>query len=223
MPTTTPNSQRFVTYTFVEDWPELSVAINELETRLRSSGRPLAADVLVRGYSTMRDELLLLGRDIALFGTKALRESEKKTRVRPDTLGGGGPRLGDALVAEAIDQNIMPGAVGIADMDILDADVPWWLTNEIGSHGRVGGRLYGVFYGQDDAGPPEASQFREHPLFQAGNTSGLAGVGFIERPIPARYFIAKAVPVIDTEWRGTFAGIKQRFESELARAIVTLR
>lgn len=224
MTTATPNATRFVTYTFTEDWPELVVAINEFEATLRLHGRPVAADMLLRAYIDMREALLALGRDMAVRATELLKESEKKTQVRPDTHGGGGNRLADSLVAEAIDQQLMPGAVGVADLDVLNSLTPWWLTNETGSSARVGGRLFGYFHGPGDAQPPDASQFREHPLFQAGSTGDpLSGVGIIHNPIPARKFIAKAAPIIEAEWRAGFEGIKRTFDAALSRVGATLR
>ncbi len=123
----------------------------------------------------------------------------------------------------------MPGAIGIADLGELngledeDGNTGWWITNELGSSGRVGGRLFGTFYGGSGAAPPDADLFREHPLFAPGPNESLAGVGFIENPIPARHFVQKAQRVIAAEWRIKFDAIKGRFGVEFSRALATPR
>lgn len=222
-------AERFVTYEYVADWPELISAVYETEIRLRSSGRPVAADILLRAFGVLQRELLELGRQMAAFATAELERQEKKTRVRPDTEGGGGPRLGNHLKAEPIEQNIMPGAIGVADLDLLNSledeygNTGWWITNEIGSSGRVGGRLFGTFYGSSSAAPPDSDLFREHPLFASGPNESLAGLGFISNPIPARHFIEKAQRVIAAEWRLRFEAVKGRFGVEMQRALVMPR
>lgn len=209
-------------YDFVENWPELVVAINELEQRMRFEKRPVAADLLLAAFGRLRDELYELSARMATFGTETLRRVERETRVRPDTEGSGGPRLGDALLAEPVQQNLLPGSVGVANEERLDQDVPWWLTNEIGSTAHVGRHIYGFFFSGDDEAPPDESESRVHPLFQPGY-SPVSGGGIIRNPIPARRFIAKAVPIIDREWKAGFAAAKGRFDVQMARAIATPR
>jgi hypothetical protein len=220
MPIASPSAERFASYTFVEDWPELIVAINELETRLRLNKKPVAADRLLDAYSAMRTSLLAMAREMAVFATETLKEMEKRTQVRPDTHGGGGARLEDNLLAEAIDQDVMPGAIGIADEDLLAARVPWWVTNEEGSSARVGGTLFGYFHGAGDESPPDSTQFREHPLFspatQDSNDPNV-GLGIITHAIPERRFVKKALPIIDAEWQSRFRLIKATFDRELQR------
>src|ERR1700752_2092700 len=128
-----PNAERFATYEFMSDWPELVVATSELEERLRLHNRPIAADLLIRSFATFYIELQQLGRTMSKLATTTLIETERKTRVRPDTQGAGGERLEDHLIAEPLDPRLMPGAIGIADEEELDAAVPWWRTKEGGS------------------------------------------------------------------------------------------
>lgn len=212
----------FVTHELVREWPELVVAVNGLEGRLRRNGRPAAADILLIAISDMRRELIEMGRRMSALATAELIHQERATRVRPDTLGGGGPRLEDFLEAEPLNEALIPGSIGIANEDLLDAAVPWWITNEIGSSANVGRVLYGFFYDQNDAGPPSRSEFRVHPLFQAG-PGPVSGSGVIEEPIPARYFISKAAPVIAAAWAAEFQAIKDRMNSEMTRALATFR
>jgi hypothetical protein len=205
---------------FVRNWPDVVVAANRYEVELRTTGRPDAADMLLMAYGRLRDDLQELARRMAIAGTEELRKMERATRVRPDTMGQGGPRLEDSLFAEVLPiQDIMPGSIGIANEDVLDGSVPWWITNEIGSTARVGGVLYGFFY-DGDVAPPDSSEFRVHPLFQPGY-SPVSGTGIIKNPIPARKFIEKAVAIIDREWHIGYAGATVRFENALARITAT--
>lgn len=213
----------FAYYELVHDWPELVVAVHGLEKRLRIEGRPLAADILLRGIFELERDLKLLGREVAAFATEELRRQERKTRVRPDTHGGGGARLEDNLVARPLSESLIPGSIGVADEDLLDANVPWWITNEIGSSARVGGRLFGSFYGDEDAAPPSRDLFRQHPLFEPGDFGAWGGEGIITHPIPARKFIAKAVPEIRSVWQARFREAKQRMSDEMTRALATYR
>lgn len=211
-------------YAFVDfnpEWPSFVIATNELEIRLRREGRPVAADMLLRAYGRFQDELKVLARNMAVFGTEELRKQERSSRVRPDTQGGGGPRLESFLATNVIEASLLPGSIGIANEDVLEANVPWWITNEIGSSARVGGRLFGTFYGQDSAGPPDSTEFREHPLFEPGANGTLAGAGIIENPIPARHFVEKAVAIIHREWKIGFDSAKGRFDNQLTQVLAT--
>lgn len=204
----------FSYYAFIDDWPELTVAVDQAEVLLRAQGRPVAADMLLKAFGHLDADLVKLGVEMSAIATEELRKQEHDTRVRPDTLGGGGPRLGDYLVAEPVGGGRMPGSVGVNNMDLLNAHVPWWITNEKGSSANVGRKLFGTFYGQDDGAPPDPDLFRAHPLFQPGPNESLAGPGVIENPIPARRFVTKAVALIDREWKIASEAIKARFLAE---------
>lgn len=218
-----PAGNDYAAYDLARGWPEMVVAIDGLEERLRAAGRPVAADMLLRAYGQMRDELLVLARDMSVLGTKILRESEKKTRVRGDTGGQGGEPLEKHLFVEPVEQqNLLPGSIGVANEATLDANVEWWWTNEEGYTGHVGRVLYGFFSGGGDDAPPSGEEFRQHPLFTPGY-SPVSGGGVITEPIPARRFIEKAIPLIDREWRAQFTAIKSRFDVAMARAMVTYR
>lgn len=205
----------FAFYAYVREWPDIIASVARTEPHLRRIGRPAAADMLVRAYGQLRDELEALGPEMAVAGTATLRQMEKTTRVRPDTHGGGGPRLGDSLFVGQVGGALLPGSIGVANLDILERDVPWWITNEIGSSARVGGELFGTFYGGGgSAAAPAFDMFREHPLFEPGKSS-VAGLGIIHNPIPARHFIERSVPIIDRVWRTKFEAIRGRFEAKL--------
>jgi hypothetical protein len=115
----------------------------------------------------------------------------------------------------------MPGSIGVANENLLEREVPWWITNEVGSSARVGGTIFGTFYGEESAGPPDPSMFREHPLFEPGVNGSLAGPGIIENPIPARYFVRRAAEVIHRRWLEGATAAKLRFGTELTRVLST--
>lgn len=204
---------RYAFYLYVKDLPELIAATNALEVKLRREGRPVAADRLLKAFGVLDVELEELSIKAAAKATELLRDSERHTRVRPDTQGGGGPRLEDSLDADPL--LVLPGSVGVANEDTLDGAVPWWITNEVGSSARLGGRLFGSFFGGGDSQPPDSSQFRVHPLFEPGAPESGAGVGIITNPIPARRFILGALPGIEAEWKSSFEAIKRKFDAEL--------
>lgn len=209
---------------FSRHWPDLTVALNELSSRYTRQDRPEAAAIVIRAWEEARRAQLLLAREMAAFATEELRRQERQTRVRPDTHGQGGPRLSDYLRADIMPgQDLLPGAVGVANYDELDKNVPWWVTNEVGSTTQVGRRIFGLFMGPDGAEPPDASASRVHPIFQPTPARAGGGPGLIQQGIPERRFIQRAVPVIDREWHMRFAAIKARLMEELRRAAVTLR
>lgn len=208
---------QYAYYEFVRDLPELTAATNQLEIRLRRDGHKLAADVLLKAYAALIKDLERVSVVVAAAATELLKESERKTRVRPDSQGLGGPRLETSLIAEPVEIAVLPGSVGVANETKLDREVPWWSTNEEGSSARVGGRIFGTFGGAGGAGaPPDASQFRQHPVFEPGRGPN-AGLGIIQRPIPARRFILKAIPEIDKVWHHEFRAARTRFDNELSR------
>lgn len=204
-------------YLYVTELPELLAATNALEARLRLAGNSLGADQVIRAYSQLRAELEALGVTMAVRGTEILREKERSSRVRPDTQGAGGPRLGDNLDCDPLP--IVWGSVGIANEDLLDRNVPWWSTNEEGSSARVGKVLYGVFEPGEAAPEGGLQQNREHPLFQPLPSKGSPS-GLIRNPIPARRFIEHSIPEIDVLWRDAFDAIKATFVTQITLAQV---
>jgi hypothetical protein len=207
-------SEDYAYYLYARDLPALVQSVTLEEARLRRT-HPLLADRLLKAFGDLVGELKVLAAQISGAGSLKLQEKERDTRVRPDTQGGGGPRLEDSLKADPILE--LPGSVGIADEQLLDRNVPWWTTNEEGSSARLGGRLMGLFYSSDFASgaAPDHSEFRVHPLFEAGSFPD-GGMGVIQRPIPARRFIQKAIPDVEAAWIAGFERVKGKFNSELA-------
>lgn len=212
---------RFAYYLYAEDLPELLVALNAEEAELRKYGHTALADRLLKAYGQLMADLEYLSLTVSGAGTLALKESERRTRVRPDTLGDGGPRLEDSLVCQPLQE--LPGSVGVADEELLDQRVPWWSTNEEGSTARVGGHIFGEFFsgGLGSSAAPDASQFRQHPLFQPGVEQG-AGPGVIRHPIPARRFIRDAIPEIEQAWMSGFKAAKARFDAVVGEIYAAL-
>jgi hypothetical protein len=221
MPPTAITRGNYSGYCFLAEWPELVVAIDKAEARLRAAGRPKAANLVLMAYAELRDRLLLLAQDMAKLGTKMLTEEEKNTRVgRPDTQGMGGPRLQDNLVVEPVAQALLPGTIGINNEDLLDRNVPWWITNEIGSTTQIGRKIFGLFYnpGGGDMEPPDALFDRQHALFMPAPPESGAGGATIMHGIPARHFVTRAAPKIEQEWLTAAGTIKADFIAKLDAA-----
>ncbi len=205
----------YASFCFVEELPELLADVNALEARLRLAGNGVGADRVIRAYSQLKTDLTAMGAAMAVRATEILRRHEHDSRVRPDTLGGGGPALEDYLVCEPVPTfgGMSWGSIGVANETLLDAEVEWWWTNEEGYTGHVGRVLYGTF--EPGGAPPDASEFRQHPLFEPSR--GASGV--IRNPIPARRFILHALPDIGAEWHTAFDAVKATFSAEIAAAM----
>ena len=203
----------FAAILYVRQLPDMTAAVRVEVDRMRFKGNDVGAVRLMRAWDIHKVELLEIEAAIAVKGTEILRRQERTSRVRPDTLGQGGARLGDHLHADGMG-SILPGSVGIANESELDAEVPWWETNEVGSSARVGGVLYGLFQQGDSV--PATANFRSHALFEPLKTGG--GGGVIRNPIPARRFIRDALPEIRAIWRAAFDASRQTFEDEMTAA-----
>jgi hypothetical protein len=204
-------------YLYVRDLPELFAAKHSLENRLRVEGDLAGAQIVRAAYDKLLTELKVLSFEISSLGTDLLRKSEKATRVRPDSIGAREePRLGDTLFADPLTQ-LLPGSVGIANETTLDETLPWWPTNEEGSSGRVGAKLYGVY--EPGGSIPSKAMSREHPIFQVEDSeTGEGGWMTVTKPIPARRFILRSIPEIEAAWIKGFDAIKDTFIAEVATA-----
>lgn len=206
---------QYAFFCFVRELPQLLSATNLLADSLRASGNVAGADRVVSAYGALREGLVAMEATVAAEGTKILRDHERSSRVRPDTLGQGGPRLGDHLHVDSLG-SILWGSIGVANETELDAEVPWWPTNEVGSSARIGGVLHGLF--QPGGAPPEGASFRQHPIFESTGEGGEGGMGVIHNPIPARRFIERSIPDIEAAWRAGFGALKTTFMAEVALA-----
>ena len=208
-------------YCYVQDLPELTVATRLEVERMTARGNAIGADRLLMAFDALKTSLIALEAQMAVEGTRILRESERTTRVRPPSLtahsGDSGERLENHLFVEPL-STLLWGSVGVANETELDATVPWWVTNEVGSSARIGGKaLIGLFEPGD--AEPSGAEFRVHPIFQPGPGGGS---GAIRNPIPARRFVEKSLPQITAAWRAGFDAAKDEFVSELTAAQVGL-
>lgn len=203
----------YASYAVVGKLPELQAAANETEVRLRAEGDDIGADKILRAYAKLRDGLILLSEQMAVKGSEILRRHEHDSRVRPDTLGGGGPRLEDYLEVDPL--LVIPGSIGIANESLLDDNVPWWVTNEVGNSANVGRILFGAFFGQGGESRPSASESRVHPLFEPRGAGEFGGSGVIQHAIPARYFVRDSVAEIQAEWRVRFEQLVAAYVAEV--------
>lgn len=204
----------YASYCVVSKFPELQIAADQLETELRAEGRLAAADKVLLAYVALRDGLLTLSDRMAIRGSEILKRDEEQSRVRPDTLGGGGPRLEEYLRCDPLP--IVPGTLGIANETLLNAHVPWWVTNEIGNSSNIGRVLFGAFFGAgQEETRPEGAERGVHPLFEARGSGEFRGSGVIQHPIPARYFVRQAVHEIEAEWRAGFQALVADYIAEV--------
>jgi hypothetical protein len=164
----------------------------------------------------------------AKISEEAIREHIAKTRVRPDyenfggmfqgfSPGSGRKRLEDAIKSDALGL----GAVGIASIEKLDTVVgldgrPFWRTQEFGSTHNVGRVVYGLF--QPGGSLPSQQQFRQHPVFIAGQ----GGPMRIERPIPARHFLRDGAGVAEGFRERLFADTQNMALGEIRAIRATL-
>lgn len=208
-------------YLYARELPELYGTINREAVQLRRTGHDALAERLLKGYATLVEDLEYLSATIAGAGTVKLVQVERSTRVRPDSLGQGGPRLEDFLRCDPLFE--LPGSVGVANETVLDGGVPWWSTNEEGSSARVGGHIFGLFYsgGLGSSSAPDPGQFRQHPIFEP-TTVGGSGPGLIEAPIPARRFIRDAIPEVEAQWMRGFEQAKAKLEATLTSVFASL-
>lgn len=167
--------------------------------------------------SRVRQAFLKLVRDLegisvtfAKDAEETIKRTEEQSRVRDDTHGAGGPRLGD-WIGQSHPFTDVPGSVGVNYEPDLDANVPWWPTNEDGSSARVGDEVKGLF--QPGNAPPSGAGFRDHPLFQAGRGPAMK----IQNPIPDRHFVEDGFREVEARWHGQVQAARRRFMVETDR------
>lgn len=189
-----------------------------LSTTLDADGAPAQASLVRKAYFDLLAELRAIARDISLEAEREIKDAEQATRVRPDTGGGGGPRLND-FVGESHPLFGVEGAVGVNYEPILDANVPWWPTNEFGSDARVGDVVKGYFFeaGRGQGFKPAQSRFRQEPLF--GATGAVGPEMHIKRPIPDRRFVKRGAERAEHTWHGLVRASRARFMSACTSAV----
>lgn len=212
----------------------------------RGAGAVATRRELQRAYADFNRELDGIAKTTAVAARAAIRREIATTRTRPDT--GNGPHLRDMIRARPIHPLgiIATGAVGVADIDVLDQLVnpqspqygPYWRSQEYGYKFR-GKQLTGVvggFYDRGFGGGPyrAESQFAggsgPHPLFLPGRTGGAmamaaggtfrsgAGMSLVKfrSNLRPRGFIEKGASAAEVVWRRDLARLEAQVDARLA-------
>ena len=190
-----------------------------------------------QAFTEYERELTQIAARIAILAEKSIKAAERSSRVRPDTRGGGGPRL-NAGVGKSRPLKAIPGTVGVNDHEwAVTKGVDWWWTNETGYSGHIGRVVHGFFYDAGGGGRsrPDPAAFREHPIFRPEGfqrSSGYrqlddSGAAFhrksrkqakgkrpgmlIANPIPARRFVRDGALTAERRWHTEVERARQRF------------
>lgn len=195
-----------------------------LSRSLEADGARAQASLIRQAYIALLRDLEAIGRDTAAKATTYIRDAERDSRVRPDTGGDGGPRLGD-YVGESHALTAVEGSVGINFEPALYANVPWWWTNEEGYSGHIGREINGYFYdiGFTGATRPDPDMSGQHPLFAPGKSGdgprgGKGGRGTIKEPIPDRRFVREGAEQAKAEWHARVQRARRNFIDARRRA-----
>lgn len=177
-----------------------------LEEFLIADGSPRQAAAVAAALAKLESKLIEIAKETAIEAEASIQDHEVNSRVRPDTGGGGGPRLGD-FVGRSAALTAVPGSVGINHEPTLDNNgVRWWPTNEYGSHALIGHTFIGAF----DGTKPSKAMSGQHALLVMGRTPG-AGKGTIEEPIPARHFVEDGMRAVEPQWHTRVRAAKAEF------------
>jgi hypothetical protein len=156
------------TYNLLNSGSDVVIAqVIRIAEKLDADGRPAQASEARRAIIEHRDELQTIAQQIAVMGEREIREAEESSRVRPDTGGGGGPRLGDFIgKSHAIPRSL--GSVGMNDESVLEqGGVGWWWTNEEGYSGHIGRTFIGAFDGTRPERGGQVAEAEWHRLVRA--------------------------------------------------------
>lgn len=196
---------------YVHELPQLDEMAYRLQALCDADGCPAQAGQIRRAYIALLTELERGAILLADEATKLTVEMELQTRVRPSPSGSDGPHMADHFISEPI--SALPGSVGVNNEDVLNQEVPWWITNEQGSSANVGREEPGWFFGPGFSGPsrPDPTQSRVHPLF-APSASGPPMT--IKNPIPARRFVERAYLAIAPQWHDFVRAARHKLEAE---------
>lgn len=208
------------TYPLLNTGSDVVIAqVIRIAEKLVADGRPAQASEVRQAIIQHRDELQAISRDIALQARKAIRNAEAASRVRPDTGGGGGPRLQEAIgISHAIPRSL--GSVGMNDeSELEDADLGWWKTNEYGYSGHIGRTFIGAF----DGTRPDPNRSREHALLKMGKGTPGRGKGTIREPIPERRFVQTGGQIAEAEWHRRVRASRESMIRRIERAVLKAR
>jgi hypothetical protein len=163
----------------------------------------------------------------ALEADRMIRTFIRQTAVRPPTSG----TLEQGIKSRPLSTQVPVGAIGVADLDHLDATVinprykrfgPYWRAQEYGlpavSPSAYGGngRKVAPGYFQPGNAKPAQSEFRVHPYFvQERYSRGMPALMRL-RAVPARHFLEKGTDAFITWRQGEIARINRHAVSTLA-------
>lgn len=201
---------------FVDGWPELTEGTAAEYDRLIAAGRPESADLLKAAYVKFAANLRKMETTVSTKGTEILREHERNSRVRPAWAREADQSISANLFCDPLGI-ALPGSVGVANKDELEATVWWWVTNEEGSDGRLGGVLHGYF--QPGTADPDSSEDRKHPIFESTPGDESALYRSIVNPIPERRFVEHSIPEIRAVWESSFGTLFGEFIGEIDAAL----
>lgn len=207
------------TYPLINDGADAVILrVARIERKLVADKQPEHASQVRQAIIDHRNELNAIAREIAQLARQEIQDAEASSRVRPDTGGGGGPRLGDFIGASTpIPRSL--GSVGINDEDELSRNgVEWWKTNEYGYGGHIGRQFIGAF----DGTRPDPSRSREHALLSVGKGPG-TGKGTIRQPIPERRFVLKGGQAAEAQWHARVRASRLRMVQRVERAVIAAR
>lgn len=195
-------------------WSDLARSAIRLNDVLEADGRPAQASLVRKALFGLRDELTKIAKVTAVDAHKSIRSHELSSRVRPDTGGGGGPRLRDFIGVSSHFEPI-PGTVLVNhEPTLTDNGVGWWWTNEEGYSGHIGRRFIGAF----DGTRPDPGQFRQHALLQVGKVKN-SGKGTIRNPIPERRFVRDGAAAAESHWHAQVQSAKAQYLAAVQFAV----
>jgi hypothetical protein len=198
-------------------WSELVKSALTLISRLQADGRPAQATLVKTAFLELQSKFKAISRTSAGVAHREIREHEENSRVRPDTQGRGGPRLGRFIgVSTPFDR--VPGTVLINNERVLeDEGVSWWWTNEEGYSGHIGRRFIGSF----DGTRPNPSEFRTHAVLDMRKGAKNRAKGEIKEPIPERKFVREGAEVAEQDWHAQMRAAKAAYLIEIRRAVTS--
>lgn len=203
---------------FFEGHAKFYREVHETVDVLRADGAMAQATLLEAAYVRYVERLGKIAVEIAQKAHKAIIDHEHDSRVRPDTEGGGGPRL-EEYIGKSDALPAVPGSVGVNNEELLrHSPVSWWWTNEEGYAGFVEEERQGFFFGPGGGGAgfiPSSHMAGQHPIFKP--YGGRAPTMIIHNPIPERRFVEEGFKEVEAEWHGEVAVARDTFMAELAR------
>lgn len=164
----------------------------------------------------LRTQLAAIGVQTAAVADQSIKRHIKSTQVRPNT--SKADHLGDQIVSRHIAQRVEGGAVGVADVRVLDkaqqGGGTYWEAQEFGTDAHVGRQVRGFF--MPGRSRPDQGSFRVHPEFQAGRGPRMT----INRPIRERGFLRRGVEDAGNFRARRYASLDARVRAEIDKFII---